>query len=441
MKMESEAMSPQLLHMLRSLYQEVHIINLETHSAYCLLPDGKGVMMESSFIPVWEAYVKSRDELLYENHKVAVRQLLSCESLKAEFNRGKHHLSCAYPSREGEDHRISFKITMSYHFFYEKYPNVLCARVIVKKEDASDFLRHVVMQQVCNESGGYYCIDAVNDQFTPLRGAESQVALLSRHYAGYTDVLRSYIESYVVPEERDRVWHEANIKTVLSRLEEKAYHSFYCDVILDDGTPASREWQFSYYDKMTKRILLHRTNVSDLYLSKRQLTAELAEARQAAETDPLTGILNYRGIVTKVKELLMKDASHAALLFLDLDNFKQVNDVFGHPTGDSVLKQVAAAFGRMNWIGEQYVGRVGGDEFVVFLPHMESEFSVARYAEALCKEISTIIAGSSRIFTVSGSVGVSFSSRDGKTYEDLLQIADERAYKAKSQGKNRFIMT
>lgn len=396
MKMESVAMSPQLLHMLRSLYQEVHIINLETHSAYCLLPDGKGVMMESSFIPVWEAYVKSRDELLYENHKVAVRQLLSCESLKAEFNRGKHHLSCAYPSREGEDHRISFKITMSYQFFDEKYP---------------------------------------------MRGAESQVALLSRHYAGYTDVLRSYIESYVVPEERDRVWHEANIKTVLSRLEEKAYHSFYCDVILDDGTPASRERQFSYYDKMTKRILLHRTNVSDLYLSKRQLTAELAEARQAAETDPLTGILNYRGIVTKVKELLMKDASHAALLFLDLDNFKQVNDVFGHPTGDSLLKQVAAAFGRMNWIGEQYVGRVGGDEFVVFLPHMESEFSVARYAEALCKEISTIIAGSSRIFTVSGSVGVSFSSRDGKTYEDLLQIADERAYKAKSQGKNRFIMT
>lgn len=173
MKMESVAMSPQLLHMLRSLYQEVHIINLETHSAYCLLPDGKGVMMESSFIPVWEAYVKSRDELLYENHKVAVRQLLSCESLKAEFNRGKHHLSCAYPSREGEDHRISFKITMSYQFFDEKYP---------------------------------------------MRGAESQVALLSRHYAGYTDVLRSYIESYVVPEERDRVWHEANIKVLCQML-------------------------------------------------------------------------------------------------------------------------------------------------------------------------------------------------------------------------------
>lgn len=436
MKIQPVAMSPQLLHMLQSLYKEIHIINLETHSAYCLLPDSKSVMVESSYIPVWEDYVNTRDELLYENHKNAIRKILSCESLVATFKEGKYSFSCVYPGREGEMHCVSFKVTIGYQYFDEQYPKALCARVIVTKETIDDLGCHVIMEEVYNESDGYYCIDVINERFITLRGAESQMGLLSRHFKGYEDLLRNYIDTYVVPEEQESVWREAKLETVLQCLEEKRIHSFYCNIILDDGTVASREWQFSYYDKMTKRILLHRADVSDLYVSQRKLQ----EAWQVAETDSLTGIYNYRGIVSKVKSLLSTDSKQAALLFLDLDNFKQVNDLFGHLMGDFVLKQVATTFSHINWTDSYYVGRVGGDEFVVFLPYIESERSVACYAEAVCKALSTIIIGSNNTFKISGSVGISFSSRDGKSYETLLQVADERAYKAKKRGKNCFVM-
>ena len=113
-------------------------------------------------------------------------------------------------------------------------------------------------------------------------------------------------------------------------------------------------------------MLLCRNDVTEIYLEERARQRELEAARLRADTDPLTGLFNYGGMSRRVDDLLLKKEKLSALLVLDLDNFKQVNDSLGHQEGDHLLWKVAQALQLQNH-GTYLCGRVGGDEFVVFL--------------------------------------------------------------------------
>jgi diguanylate cyclase (GGDEF)-like protein/PAS domain S-box-containing protein len=164
-----------------------------------------------------------------------------------------------------------------------------------------------------------------------------------------------------------------------------------------------------------------------------------AKIRELADFDVLTGLPNRRLLNDRIRQLLAaaeRDETSFALLFLDLDHFKRINDSLGHSVGDELLCAVASRLaGAVRKIDT--LARLGGDEFILALPgiHAASAIDVARRLVEECN-VPFVVAGHD--LTVTPSVGVAMCPQDGKDVETLLRNADAAMYKAKELGRNTF---
>jgi diguanylate cyclase (GGDEF)-like protein len=161
-------------------------------------------------------------------------------------------------------------------------------------------------------------------------------------------------------------------------------------------------------------------------------THKALDAIRLALTDPLTGLGNHRHF----HERLQRELAHAdengglvSLCFLDIDDFKRVNDQFGHPTGDRILSQVAA---RLRQGGESF--RLGGDEFAVLLPGMDEQLALST-ARSIVQRIAETELGKTGAVTV--SAGVATFPQHGRERDSLIRLADGALYWAKEHGKNQ----
>lgn len=178
------------------------------------------------------------------------------------------------------------------------------------------------------------------------------------------------------------------------------------------------------YSNNVKAFIIH-TNIDR---SRR----ELERLAALAARDSLTGLLNREATEQRIKELLANAESGdiSALFMIDLDDFKQVNDRYGHQMGDNVLRRVSSVMSEV-FRSEDIVGRTGGDEFMVFLPKKASLPLVRTKAAALIDSLQ-FAAGE---LTISACVGISLCNSGEKTFEQLYSEADIALYHAKSSGK------
>jgi diguanylate cyclase (GGDEF)-like protein len=161
-------------------------------------------------------------------------------------------------------------------------------------------------------------------------------------------------------------------------------------------------------------------------------THKALNAIRLALTDPLTGLGNHRHFHERLqRELARADETGGlvSLCFLDIDDFKRVNDQFGHPAGDRVLSQVAS---RLRQGGESF--RLGGDEFAVLLSGMD-EAQALETAESIVQRISETELGKAGAITV--SAGVATFPQHGRERDALIRLADGALYWAKEHGKNQ----
>nr|WP_294511535.1 diguanylate cyclase [uncultured Bilophila sp.] len=165
--------------------------------------------------------------------------------------------------------------------------------------------------------------------------------------------------------------------------------------------------------------------------------AEANRWREQANTDPLTGLANRKRIEESVAEALSSGEEGAAFLFIDVDDFKIVNDTLGHMFGDEVLRYIAGEI-RRRVRATDIVGRVGGDEFIVFLRNIRSVETVSRKAGEICAAFKSRYGEALPHGGVSCSVGIALYPKDGSRYGELMDRADQALYAAKEEGKNRF---
>ena len=154
--------------------------------------------------------------------------------------------------------------------------------------------------------------------------------------------------------------------------------------------------------------------------------------------DGLTGLANRTLLHDRLTQALScRDRSHdsLAVLFLDIDRFKLVNDTYGHSIGDALLIQIARRLER-HVRPEDTVARLGGDEFVVLLTDVPSRAEALRIAERARSAIGEVVSLGSGTFVPSVSIGIAFSGEQ-ESADDLLQHADEAMYRAKEGGRNR----
>lgn len=181
----------------------------------------------------------------------------------------------------------------------------------------------------------------------------------------------------------------------------------------------------------------------ELQSRDQQLQEAMHRLNHMAATDQLTGLPNRRYLWEALSAELMRarrKRTSLAVIMLDLDHFKLVNDRWGHEAGDLVLKNVTYAI-RAAVRGSDIVARHGGEEFVVVLPEADEDIALAR-AEAMRKEIARLqlTYGGNSLSTITASIGIALSRELQITAEGLVRIADEAMYEAKQSGRNRVVI-
>jgi diguanylate cyclase (GGDEF)-like protein len=157
--------------------------------------------------------------------------------------------------------------------------------------------------------------------------------------------------------------------------------------------------------------------------------------RKVADADPLTKLLNKKAFQSRVEGIIKsRDASDSALFFIDLDNFKSINDTFGHQFGDEVLVNTADAIRKTVRVTD-IVGRIGGDEFAVFLCGIGEK----EHIDYKACHLSRVLSVKHGEHHVSASVGIARFPHDADNYASLLLNADRALYHMKNDGKDGYV--
>lgn len=183
-------------------------------------------------------------------------------------------------------------------------------------------------------------------------------------------------------------------------------------------------------------LLEAAVRVTGILQERMELKAEFEKLEETSDRDNLTQVLNRAGLTKAIQSLpTAPEGKHYYLLIFDIDNFKKINDAYGHPAGDSVLCTFADVI-TANIREDDYFARWGGEEFIVVSCHKSSEHAIT-LAEKLRKAIETTLfkAGNTPL-KVTTSIGAALLT-DADDFEQCLSLADQRLYDAKNTGKNK----
>jgi diguanylate cyclase (GGDEF)-like protein len=168
-----------------------------------------------------------------------------------------------------------------------------------------------------------------------------------------------------------------------------------------------------------------------------QLQASQQTLTHQAFHDPLTGLPNRAHFMARLTETLAR-GNDTAVLFIDLDRFKVINDTLGHAVGDALLTVVAARLEAAAG-GDALVARLGGDEFTALLEGDDCEQRAVRIAQAILRRMQRAISASGHELFVNASVGISIAEARSLSATEILRRADIALYRAKSEGRGRYV--
>jgi len=207
-----------------------------------------------------------------------------------------------------------------------------------------------------------------------------------------------------------------------------------CPLLIGGPASALQFWQQDRLKAAREALIKTRSELED---SNANLQLAFDALQDRARHDGLTGILNREAFLSELKSLGWR--MDGTLLFIDADNFKQVNDVYGHPTGDRALRAIAFALAARIRTGD-LLGRIGGEEFAIFLVGLQGREAHV-VAEAIRSSIRSINLESETGAPVDLSISVGgVISSAGFDIEALWRTADRYLYQAKSAGRDRVII-
>ncbi len=223
-----------------------------------------------------------------------------------------------------------------------------------------------------------------------------------------------------------------------------AFATLFHFVSLFDDQVETEELYDRHIEKFIKAMNVYAMETPELKLlgeTLRRLWHDNRVLTTQSTTDELTMILNRRGFLNVLKPLshiAQRNKFSVTVMMIDVDDFKHINDTFGHEQGDKVLRKVAQTL-RKNLRASDVLGRYGGEEFLVFISSATRETAL-KLAETLRKKVAQESLGKARV-TI--SIGIGHGMLDKNVDESIMRrikAADECLYKAKGKGKNRTIL-
>ncbi|MEF9842090.1 MAG: GGDEF domain-containing protein [Raoultibacter sp.] len=407
-------------------------VDLQTGSALTLRsPDSAVVMQPMPWETLLGRYTERRS---CPEDRDLITNEFSLEELQAFVESGQHHKSlevrCVAKGAAFEWMELSATLLLGDgHKLLVTTKNINEQRII----------KSVVDRFVYKNCDYFLMLDTKHNSFIRFMGnSESGTDLPPLSSDDYTTTLKEYNDRYVMPYDTDRLTAELQIDHIVAMLENQDEYNVYFDDIPEQGIIRRKRIQLAYHDKPMGLVLFARTDITDVYLHERAINEQLRAALTKAQTDSLTQLYNQVTTADLIRQQLVEgDQSAAAIMFLDVDNFKAVNDSVGHLRGDDLLRFQARYL--QDLIADQgIVGRVGGDEFLIYLPGENCEENARHYAAKICAMFSDTTDESIKNLHLSCSVGISRYPEDGIDYETLVHKADQALYDAKHTGKSRY---
>lgn len=167
---------------------------------------------------------------------------------------------------------------------------------------------------------------------------------------------------------------------------------------------------------------------------------QIEKLQHISEKDALTGIYNRAETERQIKKYFEKNLNvMGALFMIDTDNFKQINDTEGHMIGDIVLTEMASGMKKI-MRDSDVVGRIGGDEFTIFMKNISSVKDAEKKAEELLYMFRHLFQKEKSFLKVTCSIGIAIYPKDGTTFKEIYARADKALYQAKNMGKNNYVI-
>ena len=235
---------------------------------------------------------------------------------------------------------------------------------------------------------------------------------------------------------RDRIRHKAAIHD-----EWRVLHPAKGEIWVEArGTPEAQPdgsiiWYGYFHDVTTRKRMEEALRERVLTQQKRE-----RQIRFLAYHDALTRLPNRTLLLSRLHQAIahtQRSAETLAVMFLDVDRFKTINDTLGHPAGDTLLQQLGRRLTETLRVGDT-VARAGGDEFLLLIPGLHSPEEAGPVAEHVLASLSAPFVVGGQTLRVTGSVGLSICPRDAADVESLIKYADTALYLAKEQGRNTF---
>ena len=221
-----------------------------------------------------------------------------------------------------------------------------------------------------------------------------------------------------------------------SKRRKQKYRRFEVD--LHDG----RWFQVSEQLVHESCIVMISTDITDKKNAESRLAEMSEELFLLATTDALTNVFNRRHFMEQAiieQQRCQREKIGYALLMLDLDSFKSINDSYGHACGDTVLKTIAEMIKR-ELRTYDLLGRIGGEEFAVLLPNTNPASALAIFQRIRCSIEHLKIEFNNQIIQVTTSIGVALDEHSEKSLEEIFLIADKFLYQAKENGRNQVVI-
>ncbi|MEG0813474.1 MAG: sensor domain-containing diguanylate cyclase [Clostridium sp.] len=293
------------------------------------------------------------------------------------------------------------------------------------KKNSNDF--QLVPNDLLNNVPGGLAVYKVTDTFETLYYNDGVCALTSHTREEYEKVIQHNAMDIVFPEDRERLGHE-----IMSAAKEKRKVEISYRILRNHGGFVWVHLSAVLRDVPRKGLFCYAIFMD---ISKeREVQNSLSEQ---VEKDSLTGLLDRIGFEKKIKAALDVGTDHqATFIMLDIDNFKQVNDVYGHTKGDETLCSFARILQQV-FDKNSYVARMGGDEFAVFIDEPKTkkqlDSKVIELSDAIIKNHNEI----EQNIYISCSLGIALAPKDGDGFHTLYAKADKALLYAKSNGKNQ----
>lgn len=277
--------------------------------------------------------------------------------------------------------------------------------------------------------------DLTENKMLRVEAADWAAELHSAQGTPFTQTILTFAENYVHPDAKAQLMARYDLK----RLKESFAHGvdeFSHNEYVHIGGQGFRWVQFTsriYHSRIsnTLRITTFLKDIDD------EIRRRQALVKKAA-TDMLTGLPNRESVSGSVRACLAeKNSGRHAMLFIDLDCFKFVNDNWGHKYGDKVLIETAEKLRKL-FSGNEIYGRLGGDEFLVFLKDVPSRQAVEQTAQKIVNALPIHIAEGGQEVNVTCSIGIALSNGTSTTTEAMYEQSDKAMYQAKELGRNQF---